>query len=174
MHDTGELNDHRRVESEEGEVVVDEVDHRVSRNDLRPKLTKAASEDDHTKSNVKEDELDPVGHAKHIYLRIEWLTALVNDEDNHEYHELPSHEVPIEVVTLECNGSTLVGDGVTVLVKFWVDGWKTNERCLRTLDHGKPCDGQDLCAKRMEVWTQSQSQVRKLFLCRSKNKRSIR
>ena len=33
---------------------------------------------------------------------------------------------------------------MTVLVKFWVDGWKTDERCLLTLDHAQPRDGQDL------------------------------
>ena len=58
MHDTCEFDENGRVEGKEREVVVDVVNHGVSRNDLRRELTEDAGEDDHTKSNVKEDELD--------------------------------------------------------------------------------------------------------------------
>jgi hypothetical protein len=144
VHDAGELDTHRRVEGEEGKVVVDEVNHGVRCNDLGPELTKDAGEHYHPESNVKEDELDTIGHAKHIDLGVKELTALVDDEDHHEHHELMSHEVPVEVVSLEGQGAVLVGNGVGVLVEYGVNGGESDERGLLTLDHRKPSDGQDL------------------------------
>ena len=144
VHDSGELNAHRRVEGEEGEVIVDVVNHRVCRNDLRPELTKDTGEHYHSETDIKEDELDTVGHAEHIDLGVEGLTALVDNEDHHKHHELTSHEVPVEVVALEGQGAVLVGDGVAVLVEYGVDGGETDEGGLLALDHRKPSDGQDL------------------------------
>ena len=144
VHDTGELDAHRRVEGEEGEVIVDVVNHRVCRNDLRPELTKDTGEHNHSDSDVKEDELDTVGHAEHIDLGVEGLTALVDNEDHHKHHELTSHEVPVEVVALEGQGAVLVSDGVAVLVEYGVDGGETDEGGLLALDHRKPSDGRDL------------------------------
>ena len=66
MHNTREFDENGRVEGQEREVVVDVVNHAVSRNDLRRELTEDAGEDDHTESNVKEDELNNIRHVEDV------------------------------------------------------------------------------------------------------------
>ena len=70
MHDTGELDNHGNVEGEECEVVVDEVNHVIGSINLGGKLSQDACEDDHTKSNIQEDELDTIGKAEYINRRV--------------------------------------------------------------------------------------------------------
>ena len=144
VHDAREFDAHGSVEGEEGEVVVDEVDHAVGGIDLGVELAENAGEDDHAQSNVQEDELDTVRHTEHIDFGVKGLAALVDNEDDHEHHELTSHEVTVEVVALEAQGAVLVGDRVAVLVQRGVDGGETDEGRLLSLDHGEPGDGQYL------------------------------
>lgn len=84
--------------------------------DLRRELTEDAGEDDHTESDVKEDELNNFGHVEDVDRGVQRLTTLVDNEDDQEDHELTAHEIPIEVVAPEGQGAVLVGDGVTILV----------------------------------------------------------
>jgi hypothetical protein len=111
------------VEGEEGKVVVDEVSHAVGSIDLGVKLAKDAGEDNHAQSNIQEDKFDTIWHSKHVNLGVKGLATLVDDEDDHEHHELTSHQVAIEIVTLEGQSAVLVGDRVGILIKFGVKGW---------------------------------------------------
>merc|ERR1719203_1714366 len=143
VHDAAELHEHADVEREEGEVLVDVVDHAVAREDLGGQLAQDAGEDDHAQANVQEHELDAVGHAEHVALRVGGPGGLVDGEHDHEDHELPAHQVAVQVVALEGDGRVLVGDGVAVLVEVRVHGGKADEGGLLALDHGKPEHGQD-------------------------------
>ena len=141
VHDTGELNGHGNVEGEESEVVVDEVDHTVGSIDLGGELSKLTCEDDHTESNIKEDCFQPSGHTEHISISTGRGTAQVDHENYQKNHELTAHEVTIQVVSQEGGGGVQVCDRVGVLVKLGVDGRKTNEGGLLSLNHREPYDG---------------------------------
>ena len=91
MHDTGELNNHGNVQREEGEVVIDEVNHVVGSIHLCSKLSQNTCEDDHTKSEIEEDCLDAFGQSKDVLVRVEWSSTLVDNENDEQYHELTSH-----------------------------------------------------------------------------------
>ena len=140
MHDSGELNTHASVQGEESKVVVHVVNHHVGGIHLCGELTKDAGEDNHGKSNIEEDELDTIGETKHINGGVERRGALVDHENDEKHHELTSHQITVQVVSLECQGSILVGERMAVLVKIRIDGRETNERCLLSLNHGKPND----------------------------------
>ena len=143
VHDSRELDKHGGVEGEKGEVVVDEVNHAVGGVHLGGELSKDASEDHHTQSNIQENKLHSVRQAKDIALGVEGSGALVDDEDDHKNHELTSHEVTVQVVSLEGQGSVLVGHGVRVLVEIGIDGRKSNKRCLLSLNHTEPYNSED-------------------------------
>jgi len=148
VHDSRELDDHGGVEGEQGEVVVDGVDHAVRGVDLGRELSKDAREDDHSEpGHVEEDRLDARGEAEDVGVGVHGRGALVDDEDDEEDHELAAHQVAVEVVALEGDGGVLVGHGVAVLVEFGVDGRKADEGRLLPLDHGQPEHGEDLLAR---------------------------
>jgi hypothetical protein len=56
---------------------------------------------------------------------------------------LTAHEVTIQVVSQEGGGGVQISDGVGVLVKSGVDGRKTNEGGLLSLNHREPNYGAD-------------------------------
>lgn len=144
VEDSHLLNAQGSEHGEVGEVVVDEGNHTVGGIDLSVELPKNSREDKHSKSNIKEDELDSLGKAKHINFGVKRGTALVNDEDDQKHHELTSHQESIEVVTAEDHTGNFVSDWVGVLVEYWIDGRKTDKRCLATLNHGEPGNGKGL------------------------------
>lgn len=144
VQDSHLLNAQGSEHSEVCEVVVDKGNHTVGSVDLSVKLSENGRKDEHGKSYVKEYELDSLGKAKHINFRVEGGTTLVNHEDDQKHHELPSHQESIKVVTAEDHTGNFVSDWVRVFVENWIDGRKTNKRCLATLNHGKPGDGKSL------------------------------
>ena len=134
VHHTREFNGHGGVEGEQGKVVVDEVDHTVRGVDLGGELADHGGEKNHGKTGAEEDFLDNLGKAKNLRAT-ERGTAHVYHEHDHQHHELTAHQVTVEIVTLEGEGSILVGDGVAIFVEVWVNRWQTDQRGLLSFDH---------------------------------------
>mmetsp|Transcript_10997 Transcript_10997/g.23061 ORF Transcript_10997/g.23061 Transcript_10997/m.23061 type:complete len:136 (-) Transcript_10997:383-790(-) len=135
MHHTRKFDGHGGVEGEQGEVVVNEINHAMGGVHLSGKLSEYAREDDHSQSNIEENQLHSVGQAENIHFGIERVSALVNDEDDQENHELTAHQVAVQVVPPESKRGVLVRDRVGVFVEIRVDWWESDERSLLSLDH---------------------------------------
>jgi len=143
VHDTNEFNNHGNVYGENSEVVVHVVNHHMGGVDLGGELTNRARQSDGGETNIEEDELDHIGKSEHINLRVKWRAALVDDEHDQEHHELASHQITVQIISLEYERGILVSDGVAIFVEIRIDWGETDHRSLRTFDHGKPADSED-------------------------------
>jgi hypothetical protein len=94
---------------------------------------------DHGNTGSKEDGSDPVRKSKNFGSgkRSSAKTDGEVDEDN---HELTSHKVSVEVITLVGPSGDLVGDRVGFTVEFTVNRRKTDKGALSSLNHGHPDD----------------------------------
>jgi len=73
---------------------------------------------------------------------VDGVCAEVLDKYESEHHELPAHEIAIEVVSLVDHRHDLISGGMGLFVKIGVYGGKTDERSLASLHVGQPHDGQ--------------------------------
>ena len=106
---------------------------------LRGELSDGDDSQNHGNTRSKEDVLHPAGEVEDFSAG-ERGTAQVDckvDEDN---HELTSHEVTVQVVSLVSKGADLVGGRVRFLVKFTVNRGKTDHGALPSFNHGHPDD----------------------------------
>jgi hypothetical protein len=138
MQKSGKFDEESNPQSEETEIGVNVVKHTERSINLSIQLSNHTSEEDHSKSIFEEDVHDPVreppeisilGSSRDIYGK--------NNEDN---HKLTSEKVAVEVISLMTKLGTFVSDGVGILVKLGVDGCKSDEGSLSSLNHGKPED----------------------------------
>jgi hypothetical protein len=125
-------------ERKDGEVVVNVVEHAKRRVDLRVQLTNHSREEDHGETACQEH-LGKDRRAPKFSI-LKRTATKIDDEDNHNNHELTTHQVPIKVITLVGKRSALVSDFVRVLVKLSVDGSQTDQRPLASLHHREPND----------------------------------
>ena len=137
VHDTGDLDGHGNVQSEEGEVVVDVVKHAVRGVDLGGELTDHASQKNHGETSDEEDLGDPGGKAPKLGTG-DGSTGKVDKENNEDNHELTAHEVTVKVVALVGDAGALVRELVGLGVNVVLDGGKTDEGGLSTLNHREP------------------------------------
>ena len=139
VHDTGDLNKSSNPVGEGHEVVVDVVKHAVRSIDLRSQLTDGDVLQDHGKPRAEEDCGNPVREIEDISA-CKRSSAKTNGEVNEDNHELTSHEVSVEVVSLVSPSGDLVGDRVGFAVEFSVDWGKTDHGALSSFDHRHPDD----------------------------------
>jgi len=139
VHNTGDFDESGNPVGEGHEVVVDVVKHAVGSIDLGSQLSNNNILQNHGNSGSKEDSLDPFRKSKNIGIggRSSAKSDGEVDEDN---HELTSHKVSVQVVSLVSPSGDLVGDRVRFAVKFTVNWWKTNHRALSSFNHGHPDD----------------------------------
>ena len=102
MEETGELNHHGNVESKDGKVVVDKVEHHVRGVDLSGELTKHGSEENHGDSGNQKDLENNLRKVKESS-SCKRGTAQVDNKDKQDNHELTAHEVAIKVISLVGN-----------------------------------------------------------------------
>jgi len=140
VQQSGELNGHGDVESEDGEVVVDVVKHAVGGVDLRVELTNHTCEQNHGNTSDQEDVENNLREAPKSSSG-KGSTRQVDHEHNQDNHELTSEKVTIEVVSLMAKRSAFVGKRVRFFVQFLVDWGKTDHGGLASLHHGEPDDG---------------------------------
>ena len=137
VHDTGEFDDQGNVEGEGHEVGVDVVKHTVRGVTLGGELSDVDVGQNHSNTRSQEDGGKPVRKAKNFSPSDRGSTKTDGevDEDN---HELTSHEVTVEVVSLVSKRTDAVGDRVRILVQFAVNWWKTNHGALSSFNHRHP------------------------------------
>ena len=139
MHDTGNLNKSSNPVGESHEVVVDVVKHHVGSVTLRSQLSNNNVLQDHGNTGSKEDGSDPVRKSENLGSG-ERSSAKSDGEVDEDDHELTSHEVSIEVVSLVGPSGDLVGDRMGFSVEFSVDWGKTDQGALSSFNHGHPDD----------------------------------
>jgi len=139
VHDTGNFNGSGNPVGEGHEVVVDVVKHHVGSVTLRSQLSNNNVLQDHSKTGSEEEEGNPVRKSKN-FSALKRSSAKSNGEVDEDNHELTSHEVTIEVVSLVSPSGDLVGDRVGFAVELAVDRRKTNHGALSSLNHGHPDD----------------------------------
>jgi hypothetical protein len=139
VHDSGNLNTGGDSVGEGHEVGVDVVKHHVGSIALRSELSDDNILQNHSNTRSEEDGSDPVRKSENIGSR-KRSSAKSDGEVDEDNHELTSHEVSVEVVSLVSPSGDLVGDRVRFTVKFAVDWRKTNHGALSSLNHGHPDD----------------------------------
>jgi len=139
VHDTSDLDTGSNPVSENHEVVVDVVKHHVGSVTLGSQLSDNNVLQDHSNTRSEEDGRNPVRKSKNLSSRKRG-SADSDGEVDEDNHELTSHEVSVEVVSLVSPSGDLVGDRVGFLVKFAVDWRKSDHRALSSLNHGHPGD----------------------------------
>jgi len=139
VHDTGDLNKSGDPVGEGHEVVVDVVKHHVRGVTLRSQLSDDNILQDHSNTRSEEDGGDPVRKSENLSSS-ERGSAKTDGEVDEDNHELTSHEVSVEVVSLVGPSGDLVGDRVRFAVEFAVDWGKTDQGALSSFNHGHPDD----------------------------------
>jgi len=139
VHDTGYLNSSGNPVGEGHEVVVDVVKHHVGSVTLGSQLSNDNVLQDHSHTGSEEDGSHPVRKSKNLSSG-ERGSAKSDGEVDEDNHELTSHEVSVEVVSLVGPSGDLVGDRVRFAVEFAVDWGKTDQGALSSFNHGHPDD----------------------------------
>mmetsp|Transcript_15562 Transcript_15562/g.35631 ORF Transcript_15562/g.35631 Transcript_15562/m.35631 type:complete len:538 (+) Transcript_15562:176-1789(+) len=137
MQETRSFNSHGNPDSESSKVIVQVVKHAVGSIDLGVQLTNHAGEQNHGQTRLEEAIGQRSGKVQDIGIR-NGGTRHVDDKDQGQDHELTSHKVAIQVVTLVSSLADLVGNGVGFTVEFTVNRGKTNHGGLGTFHHGQP------------------------------------
>jgi len=139
VHDTGDFDTGSDAVGEGHEVGVDVVKHHVRSIALRSELSNNDVLQHHGNTGSEEDGSNPVRKSKNFGSG-KRSSAKSDGEVDEDNHELTSHEVSVEVVSLVSPSGDLVGDRVRFAVEFAVDGWKTDQGALSSLNHGHPDD----------------------------------
>jgi hypothetical protein len=139
VHDSGNLNTGGDSVGEGHEVGVDVVKHHVGSIALRSELSDDNILQNHSNTRSEEDGSDPVRKSENIGSR-KRSSAKSDGEVDEDNHELTSHEVSVEVVSLVSPSGDLVGDRVGFAVEFTVNRRKTDHGALSSFHHGHPGD----------------------------------
>mmetsp|Transcript_23514 Transcript_23514/g.34181 ORF Transcript_23514/g.34181 Transcript_23514/m.34181 type:complete len:221 (-) Transcript_23514:368-1030(-) len=137
MHKARKFNGHGSVEGEYRKVGVDVVKHAVGSIHLRSKLSNHTSEQNHCKTSYQENINDPLGKTPKLSTTNRG-TRHVDAESNEDNHKLTSHQVTVKIVTNVANFGGDVSSRVAVLVELKVDGCKSNQGSLTSLNHTEP------------------------------------
>ena len=139
VHDTGDLNESGNPVGESHEVVVDVIKHHVGSVTLGSQLSDNNVLQNHGNTRSEEDGSDPVRKSEDLSSG-ERSSAKSDGEVDEDNHELTSHEVSVEVVSLVSPSGDLVGDRVGFAVKLTVNWRKTDHGALSSFDHRHPDD----------------------------------
>ena len=139
MQQARKFDAHGDIAGEEREVVIDIVEHATRGVHLRVELTSHGRHQDHGDSRSKENIQDDLGETENCSA-LEWSTALVDDEDNGQHHELTSDEVTIEVVSGMAENGALVSLGMGTNVELSVNRWQSDDSTLSPFDHVEPSE----------------------------------
>mmetsp|Transcript_10334 Transcript_10334/g.22740 ORF Transcript_10334/g.22740 Transcript_10334/m.22740 type:complete len:538 (+) Transcript_10334:172-1785(+) len=137
MQETRGFNSHGNPNSEGGKVVVQVVKHAVGSIDLGVQLTNHACEKNHGKTRLEEAVGKRSGKVQDISIR-NGSSRHVDNKNQGQHHELTSHKVTVQVVTLVSTLADLVRNRVGFLVEFRVNRRKTNHGSLGSFHHGQP------------------------------------
>jgi hypothetical protein len=99
VHETSHFNDKSDIESKGHEVCVDVVKHAVRGVNLSSELSNSHNNKHHGNTRTEEDVLDDLGHSESIS-SLKRRSAKVDSKVDEDNHELTSHEVSVEVVSL--------------------------------------------------------------------------
>ena len=116
--------------------------HTVRSIHLRVELSDHSGEENHSKSGSQEDIQNNLRKSPECGIS-DWVSRLVDGENNEDNHELTPEKVAVEVVASVRNTSGLVRNGVAFLVKVTVDRSQTDQGSLSTFNNGQPEDGED-------------------------------
>ena len=106
---------------------------------LRLELSNVTGEENHGKTKSEENVDNPSWKIPETG-SLNRTSRHVHAENYDDNHKLTSQKVPVEVVSLVGDGSTLVGDWVRISVKLLVYWRKSYKGSLSSLNHGKPKD----------------------------------
>mmetsp|Transcript_23934 Transcript_23934/g.50432 ORF Transcript_23934/g.50432 Transcript_23934/m.50432 type:complete len:271 (-) Transcript_23934:133-945(-) len=145
MHHPRKFNPQSKIQREQRQVVIDEIDHAMTGIDLRRQLPQHGGHENHGQTGPQKQLLHRVGQPEvRVGRARQGRPAQIDDEDAENHHELPPREVSVHVVSQVDQLGVFVGDGMAVAVDEVVDdGGEAHEGGLLAFHDGQPEQGEE-------------------------------